>query len=174
MIKQNNIESSFISISLLYSCWILASLILSIIFSSIIYSVLTIPEYERPIDTLEDLLRVARDRTKSLIVRSNVAQWNEFLQASRANTSAQSKVFRTIGTHLRESTVPMLTGTLDMIPRVEQNPKIVALGFRIGLEYRRQMYATMALHIGSGYVEQDMFGLALRKGSPLLKPFNVM
>src|SRR5699024_888933 len=45
----------------LYASWMFANLILANIYSCIFFSILTIPRYEPPVDTVEDIRQIATD-----------------------------------------------------------------------------------------------------------------
>ena len=79
---------------LLLALWILACLILSNLYSSVFYSLLTVP-HEQLIDTVQDIFRVAQTDSHTIFVRNNSIFQKRFLDAT-----PNEHLFYAIGQHL--------------------------------------------------------------------------
>ena len=70
------------------------TLILSNAYSGVFYSILTIPEYDPPVDTLGDLMKLVKSDKVTIISSANVH--HDFEHAGPDN-----EVYYKIGQHLR-------------------------------------------------------------------------
>lgn len=66
------------SLRLIYLSWMLASLILATAYSSSFYSILSVPAHVPPIDSLNDLLNVAKSDAKFILMLGNSAFLTRF------------------------------------------------------------------------------------------------
>ena len=60
------------------------------------------------------------------------------------------------------------------LPLMERDSQYVIIGYRLILADYRYRTAQKALHLASESLEQNYFGLMMRKKSPLRYPFNIM
>lgn len=81
---------------LLLATWMITSLILSTVYCTLFFALITVPQYERPIDTREDLLRVAQSDSHFLLTRGHSAFQTMFIYARRN----QNALFYEIGRHM--------------------------------------------------------------------------
>src|SRR5690349_4317780 len=66
-----NRKAIHVSMRIVYGLWICLALVLSSSYGSSFYSLLTVPEYERPVDTIENISAIAQTDHKYLIVKQN-------------------------------------------------------------------------------------------------------
>lgn len=79
-----------------YGVWMFSTLILSTNYISIFYSLLTLPQYERPIDTVNDLMESIKDDSHTIWTQSNY----EYLRRMFQRSPPQFKVLHEIGKHM--------------------------------------------------------------------------
>ena len=75
--------------------WTISALILSNYYSNYYFSILTVHEYERPIDSVQDLANVAAHDSKDIITYSKTFTLDKFIHAEPVN-----KVNYLIGMHM--------------------------------------------------------------------------
>ena len=66
----------------------------------------------------------------------------------------------------------MIEKVEDELPLADADSKNIIISYRTHLA--RKIKARNRLHIGSEDIGHDFLGLILPKGSPLLRPFNIM
>lgn len=81
---------------LLLATWMITSMILSTVYCTLFFSLVAVPQYDRPIDTREDLLRVATSDSHFLLTRGHTAFQTMFIYARRH----QNALFYEIGRHM--------------------------------------------------------------------------
>ncbi len=83
------------TVRLLYGFWVLAVLILANSYGGCFYSILAVPEFERPVDTLADVEEIARSDSGQLVTFADSSYLEMFV-----NASADAGLFYAIGQHL--------------------------------------------------------------------------
>lgn len=83
------------SVRLVYAVLMLSTAILATYYGSFFYAVLTLPEYESPVDTVEDILQVAENGQHRILVRQNSILLPAFAKAAR-----DDRLFYAIGRHI--------------------------------------------------------------------------
>lgn len=68
----------------------------------------------------------------------------------------------------------MLKKQVQLVPRMENNPKYIGVSLKIILTVHRFMFAHKQLHIGLDRLNSNILCFGLQKGSPLMRPFNRM
>lgn len=155
---------------LIIGIWIFCALTLSTSYSSAFYSILTVPEFELPVDTVEDIRLLASSDSKYLLVKENSSNWLNFIGAGREN-----RVYHTIGVHLNRTGVRFTTTLAETMSRLEEpSARYVILANRIVLRIYRHQYANRSLHIGRENLGIELTGYIFRKRSPLRPYFNAM
>ena len=84
------------SIRWIYASLLLATLVLSTFYSCSIFSILTLPRFESPVDTIADIERIAVTDSHSLIMRHNSMIADTFKKAK----AEHNKLYHLIGQHL--------------------------------------------------------------------------
>lgn len=80
---------------LVFAFWILGALILSNAYSSSFYSILVVPAFGNPIDSIDDLIRVAQSDSKFIVMNGRSIYWYDLV-----NAKADNYVYHTLGMHL--------------------------------------------------------------------------
>lgn len=156
---------------LIVGIWIFCALTLSTSYSSAFYSILTVPEYELPVDSVEDLSSIARSDSRTLLVKENSSNWLNFMSADPST----NRVYHTIGMHLNRSGDRFTTSLVDVMPKLEvPSSKYVLLANRIVLQIYRHQFSNKSMHIGKENLGIELTGYIFRKRSPLRGPFNAM
>lgn len=157
-----------IPIKLIYSFWSLSAFLLSSFLCYSFFSLLTIPSVAQPIDSIEELLEAISDDTYQVTTKDHSSMLNSYLHAT-----PEQSVRYAIGRHLNRTKRRMFNNDLiELIPEIEHNRNVIAIGNRIFLQVQNRFYASKRLHIGSGYIELDQLALVLPKNSVLMAPFN--
>lgn len=152
---------------LLIGPWMLALLILTNLYCSVFYSILTVPRYERPIDTIENIAQIARSDSHFILVRRQSTYSRRFTHAS-----PDAGLFYAIGQHIRRTRRELDASVENVIDIVENDPRNVVIRSRLTLVVQRLFYASKKLHIGSESLDSDLIAFMLPKGSPLRVPFD--
>ena len=139
-------------------------------YSGIFFSVLTVPVYENPIETLDDLKMVAEIGDYSIVTTPETYYYDLFVKAQCCGS------YHTIGTAINRSVQLMpesaKTG-IELINReaLEQH-NIIFIYSQISLFFSLRSYASVNMHISSETLLLDQMAMALQKGSPLLVSMN--
>lgn len=80
---------------LLFSTWMIASMILSTAYCTFFFALVTVPEFEKAIDTREDLMKIAISDSHFLLTRGHTSFQSMFLYAKPRAT-----FFYEIGRHM--------------------------------------------------------------------------
>ena len=133
------------------------------------YSILSIPTYDKPIDTVDDLLIVAKYDSKYIMMIKHSEYYTSMVYAS-----PDSYVNHLIGQHINRTKQEMIARPNDQIPLVEIDPPKIIIASRLYLTTNRALQAHKPLHIGSENINTDLIVWLFPKKSPLKKPFNAM
>lgn len=147
----------------------LAALILANAYSSVFYALLTVPEYEKPIDTIEDLVRIATHDTHQIIIKDQSS-----VHMTIMNATPENGVYYVLRKHLERSKRERLADISAGIPAVEADKRVVYLTVKMGTLARVQLFARKQLHISSEALGAIYLSWVVRKRSPLMVPFNAM
>jgi len=90
-IKQESHQST----RLIYAVWMLSVLILANCYTTLLYSMLTIPEYAPSIDTLEDLETAAKTDSHYILTWSGSSYLSQLIYAEPEN-----HFYYTVGQHI--------------------------------------------------------------------------
>lgn len=83
------------AVRLLYGAWVLAVLILANSYGGCFYSILAVPEFEAPVDTLSDLETIANSDSGRLVTFADSSYLEMFV-----NSTSADGVFYTVGMHM--------------------------------------------------------------------------
>lgn len=158
-----------LQIRLIYSFWLISAFLLSSFLCYSFYSILAVPKFASPIDTVEDLLAAIGDDSHFIITKDQSSMLNSYLYSKPENP-----IHYAIGQHINRTKQLMFGNMPELIPRVESSSSVIAIASRTNIIIRQQLYASKPLHIGSGFTDQDYLALVLPKKSPLMRPFNEM
>lgn len=82
-------------IRILLTVWMFASLILTNIYSSDLYSILTVPISSRPIDTIDDIIDSAQSDHHYILMVNYTNTWSHII-----NSKPNDGMYHIIGQHL--------------------------------------------------------------------------
>lgn len=133
------------------------------IYNSSLYSILTVPQYHRAIDTVQDLLESIEHDTHHLLTHTNLGLVQTFLRSK----PEENPVFYSIGRHLNRTRRQMFDTERFLISTVEANPRNVVFSSRSIMEIKRFQEAKIRLHIGSENIVPTYTSLGLEKRSAL-------
>ena len=150
--------------------WMLAALLLANAYSSVFYAVLTVPELERPLDTVQQLLRAAQTDSRSIITQQQSAMYASIAEAEPGGHT----LYYALQQHMKRTGAVLTSSGSQMIPRIEADPKTVMVTLKNGATVRRFLSASKRLHISSESLELIDLAWLIPKKSPLRTPFNIM
>lgn len=165
-------QSQTTTTNLAYLTWMLSCIVLSNIYSSVFYSMLTVPEYGRPIDTLVDLAHIASSDSHRILMKAHSGFQQRFQYSSAAKDAPL--IDRLIGEHINRTKTTMIRTQFELVKTAEEQERVVVLGGKLLLTSNRFLFARRPLHIGSEGLGMTYLAVPLAKGSPLLGPFNTM
>lgn len=80
---------------LVLAFWILSALIFSNAYSSSFYSILMVPVFGKPINSIDDLIKIVKSDSKLIVMNGRSIYWQDFV-----NAKADNYVYYTLGKHL--------------------------------------------------------------------------
>lgn len=164
----NNDKAGSSVVKLFYGTTLLSALVLSTAYGANFYALLTLPQYEQPVDSLEDLFAFLKTGQKTVMVYSKMPGIERYFNTS--DLSDESNYFAPLAQHLN---LRKLFYRLDqLVEKVEENSGNVAIWSRFSLATERYLKAHLPLHIASVSFEPDRLSWIAQKNSPLIKPFN--
>lgn len=93
--KEKSSSSSNSITRLILAFWILSAFILSNAYSSAFYSILVVPVFGKPIDSIDDLIKIVKSDSKLIIMNGRSIYWYNLV-----NAKADNYVYYTLGKHL--------------------------------------------------------------------------
>ncbi|KAH9401370.1 hypothetical protein TYRP_016754 [Tyrophagus putrescentiae] len=166
-------QSQTMTTNLAYLTWMISCVVLSNIYSSVFYSMLTVPEFDRPIDTQADLARIASSNSGYQILMKAHSGFQQHFQFASASNDAPT-LDRLIGLHINQTKAKMIRTQFELVKTAEERERVVVLGGKLLLSSNRFLFARRPLHIGSEGLGMTYLAVPLAKGSPLLGPFNTI
>ena len=129
---------------------------------------MSIPEYEEPIVTLEDLASAANDGYHDILLLKDTSYYDSFV-----NTPCCGP-YHDVGKGIVNSLLPMPEIGEQAIAQMgtETTRHIIFLDDIINLFLLRRTCATVPMYISPETLFVDHMGMALQKGSPLLRTMN--
>lgn len=138
-------------------------------YKGLFYSVLTIPQYAAPIDTLDDLERAATSGEHTIVTMPNTFYYDMFADAQCCG--AYYKIGERIkkAHHMPENT----EAAIDMINQAfGQQKSVIFIYTSVSLLFAARTFAKIDMHVSSETLMMDQMAMALQKGSPLLNTMN--
>lgn len=93
--KEQSSGSNNTPTRLVLAFWILSALILSNAYSSAFYSILMVPVFGKPINSIDDLLEIVKSDSKLIVMNGRSIYWYDLV-----NSKADNYVYYTLGKHL--------------------------------------------------------------------------
>ena len=139
-------------------------------YSGIFFSVLSVPQYEDPIETLDDLERVAKSKEYDIVTAPNTFYYDMFTKAKCCGP------YYSIGNAIKGTDVQMPDSTemgIDLINDAAKHAhSIIFIYSQVSLFFGLRSYATVEMLVSSETLMMDQMAMALQKGSPLLLAMN--
>ncbi|XP_075675907.1 ionotropic receptor 60e [Dermatophagoides pteronyssinus] len=138
-------------------------IVLSPAYCASFYSILTIPEYERPMDTTNDILKALQDDYFKIICLKFSSYYDLFVDSPKDLTTLYM-----IGQHLKRSKENMTESTEEGIDIVQNDPngRYIYIDSKLTLSFLSKLIAKKPLHVGQGSFGVDFISVALAKHSP--------
>ncbi|KAJ6221968.1 hypothetical protein RDWZM_000513 [Blomia tropicalis] len=156
-------------IRLLIGIWILVAFILTNTYSSSFYSILTIPVYEKTINTIRDLATAAIHDTHYILTWPNSSYTSIFTKADPSN-----KPFYEIGKHIIRNNRVQVQDEEHQFKLLEQDSRNIIISSLSYLNKWNLKMVKKPLHFGNEIVSMLFTGIVMSKRSPLKMPFNFM
>ena len=151
---------------ILLATWLISSLIFTQFFNSYFFSILSVPEYAKPIDTIDDLVRISNQDFK-LIFRKTFPYYKMLIDAK-----LEDPVFSAIGRNAQRNVDEFFDNLMEIVPKVESDKKVVVIEGREFLEIMSKTQATKRLHIGKDNIKFGFSAPVLPKRSPIWEALN--
>lgn len=146
----------------------LSALVLSTVYTANFHALLTLPQYEEPIDSLPDLFNLIKDDTR-IVVRS-LPDPNSLRYF---NVSPDpSNEYYPLGQHYLRTNQRSFSRFDQLVSVFESDSRYVIIESRITLATERFLRARLPLHIAAIDIDPKRYGIIAQKGSPLIAPFN--
>lgn len=126
------------------------------------------PEYEKAIDTIEDVAKVASEDSHYILLKEETATHSMVINAK--TTDGMYFIFKQ---HFQRTKQRMIEAQKDILQRVEDDPRNVVMSLKMNMLARRYLFARKSLHISEA-MEPIYLAWALSKRSPLIRPFDLM
>ncbi|KAJ6222831.1 hypothetical protein RDWZM_001376, partial [Blomia tropicalis] len=154
-------------VRLLYIIWLFVMVVIETIYCGQYYSIMTVPEYDRAIDTLQDIERIAKKDHGYLLTAAHSSYLDSFLKAT-----PEDGILYEIGQHMIRTNQVMHDTDIEATNSIEESRHTIMISNRLTLAINRRVYATKALHIGTDTLAMDYIAFIMAKKSHLTKPFN--
>ena len=148
------------------------------LYSSSLYSALTVPQYELSIDTIDQIEQIANTDSRFIIFvyKSTVLQHALQSQPSdRLMYSLRQHYLRT-NMHVPRchncERQPSINRIAYLVDQIEQQPKVVGVNTGLVMMAFGALHAHKSLHMSRESLWQDYIAIVARKHSPLIKLFN--
>lgn len=172
-------------VRILITVWILGVLILSNSYSGCFYSILAIPEFELPIDTIADIQKISQSDRGYIITLTDSSYLQMFLTSVK-----EGGIFHLIGQHMNRYALrwgkgktetlsfrtrqKMVAMDEEAVRAVEQRERITLIASRLYLATIRYVYSRKQLHLARDILSLDFVSFIFSKKSPLEKLFSMM
>lgn len=136
-----------------------------------LYSMLTVPPFKKPLDTLEDLISAADPSSEyRFYVQNNSFFLEDFFQA----TPTHNLLYYAIGRKFNSSPDAIFSNQDQVARLLDASPLNVILTDRVGVEVVTLDQLNTTIHLGRENFDTSFSGIIFPKGSPLVLPFNVV
>ena len=169
-----NKSHHYFPVGILYICWIFACFIINQYYSTSFYTGLTVREYNDPIDTVDDLIRLLTDNESQIITGFQFAFNQKLLTAQQGHG-----IFHQIGIKLNRSRSQgkIIYNPFRLFSMLAEERKSVCLEVKNLLQMLKMSTdpeTDSLVHIGSESLFQFHQSLVFeRPHSPLINPFNM-
>lgn len=170
--ERSILHESQCSFQILLAFSLCSAFTLGQLYVSIFYSMLAVPTYRLPIDTLEDLRRVAEPASEyRFYVQNNSFMMELFFRRNWPS----DHIYNVIGQKLSLTPNAFYVSQRTMERLIDANEKNVIFSDRIGLDaLDARSSINRRIHFGQATFSNALVGVVFPKRSQLIKPFNVM
>jgi hypothetical protein len=141
-------------------------------YGGIFYSVLTLPVYKDPIETIEDLEKVALNREYHIVTYPKTYYYQFFGNAECCDA------YYAIGQAMKNSLIELPKNIESAINLIENSrfmdKNVILIDTFDPLSFALRSIASIQMHISSEVLMMDQLAMALRKGSLLLEPMDIV
>ncbi len=141
-------------------------------YGGIFYSVLTLPLYKDPIETIEDLEKVALNKEYHIVTYLRSYYYQFFVNAECCDA------FYAIGRQMKNSFIEMPTERESAINLVENSrfmdKNVILIDTYDPFTFALRSFASIQMHMSSEVLMMDQLAMALQKGSLLLEPMDTV
>ncbi len=168
------IPSNDFSIRVFVGLWFLFSLVIMRTYGGVFYSVLTLPVYKDPIETIEDLERVALNRDYYIVTYPK-SYYHQFF-ANAECCDAYHAIGRALEYSINDIEWPHgIESGVNLVEKSRfMDKNVIFIMTYFALTFGIRSFASIQMHISSEVLMTDQLGMALQKGSPLLKPMDTV
>ncbi|KAJ6221499.1 hypothetical protein RDWZM_000044 [Blomia tropicalis] len=152
---------------ILLGSWIICTLILSTGYSSAFYSILTIPQYEKPIDSIDALIDAVDSQNYDLINVDKSLYTYHMIYATRENY-----IFYKLGQNINRTHQRLIFSAKKILWEVNKNPRYIAVLVRTLAVTNIFLNQMKFIHIARENILPDFTSFIYAKNSPLIIPFN--
>ncbi len=136
-----------------------------------LYSSLAVPATQKPLDTFEDLLRASQPLSK---YRFYVQTSSYILQLFQRASPTDSPLYYAIGQKFNSTVNSRFSHQEDVARLLDDSEYNVLFTDRLSTEAFSVAHMRAAIHFGRENFDNTQVGIAARKSSPLVEPFNVV
>ena len=147
---------------------LLFALILCQLYISLLYSMLAVPVQKPPLDSAEDLLRVASPTSGYRFYM----QRNSFILNAFVIATPDTPLSYAIGRKFNTTPNSVFTHQSEVARLLDASPTNVVFANRFGIEVYSAAHTRAPIHLGSVNLDDTLVGVVFQKGSPLVAPFN--
>ena len=146
----------------IYTIWLLSSIIFANLYSSELYSVLTVPKYEKAIDTVKDMQQMLQNNERFIRFKQNSYLWSVITKSEPGNG-----IFYDIKHNALQNKMNFVNQLSDLEPLILSDWHNIVIGEETIF---RAMYST--LHISKESLVPVLLALIVAKDSPIRMPIN--
>ena len=146
----------------LYALWLLSSIIFANLYSSNLYSMLTVPNYEKTIDTIEDLRHMLQNNERFIRFEKHSYLWSVI-----EKSNPDDGIFYEIKQNVLNPQNSWVKERINYDNLLNNDRKSIIIGE--GATFR---VAYSSLYQSKESLGPDVLGLIVAKGSPIRMPIN--
>ena len=145
-------------------------------YGGVFYSVLTVPEFEDPIETLDDLVAASESGHHSVVTLSGSSYLDMFVRAECELLDGECSDYYRIGQNMNRTALdiqfPESTAKGIQLINESKGKQIIFINTYVSLQFNVRSGATREMHISSETLMIDQMAMGLQRGSPLLNAMN--
>lgn len=153
---------------LMYTFWLLGCVLLANLYVSVYFVLMSLPEYQKPIDTIDDLNQIALSDP-----RTRITTYADSLYYNRMVEATAGDYYYALGANIRATNSKQFHSHREMI-ELMQRPEVntIAIATHYYLAYSRRMFTKRNFFIGQLNLRDEFEAMAFPRKSPIVGPFN--